>query len=339
MLVNVISLNIGGLKVSPEISLPPRLAEGDLPDVLAEFSQENGGSGSFIKKQYLEGMREVAHESINPFNTSQNIITNIYLNDTVDDLQDVEKGTIPIPIKNSAKGSTLFAGQTIASRIPGARVGFSKGAVWIKLTFEKQSILFINMHLPVKTSANDLGLAFREKMFIYLLSQIKNRTHINNNTHVIVSGDLNFRMNTDGDDQLTDLLKYSDDLPIPLEELTFPAGSSAKYTCKFKELSSNNKRSSMKFLTHRKCRIQPVSSSIDRSCFVDERIPSRCDRILAYGPTMKVLTYDAAPFVGSDHNMVIGSILLSSRSSQEGGEKTRKVRWALRKKATRRSKR
>jgi len=322
MKVNIISLNVDGLKESPKLKIPSGLDSN--PDIYAEFTQEDsrnvkidqlnpvrtiydpdeniyspaitGGSAdniTLIDSVYLKDMNLVAHISLNPTATSQNIITNIFLKRGLRP-SNVETGVIVVKPSQGKLGK-------IKSYVQSHLTGYSKGCVWVKIIFQSSSILFLNMHLPVDTGdKKTLGYPFRKKMFYKLLRTLSDK--VDRHTSVIVGGDLNFRMH-DTQDQLTDLLRNStrnnrDSLPIPLKELSFPPGQEPAFTCKFKEHSDKT------------CRLTPIAELPDDTslhCADEHRTLSRCDRFLVNGDP-RVSIYNTAVLLdGSDHNAIFAS--------------------------------
>lgn len=272
---------------------------------------------TLIDTNELKGMKLAAHISLNPVKTKQNIITNIFVRDGLH--PKVEMGGIAVKPKAGKVGKLIAFAQGVASHIPGLHLGHSKGCVWVKLDFGMQSILFINMHLPVKTSERKngtlknvtLGYEFRKKMFYGILKKLSDM--VGDYTHVIVGGDLNFRMSADGTDQLTELLRQnSPKNSIPLKELHFPAGEEPSFTCKFKEHSDKN------------CRLTHISEHKKLACADESRVPSRCDRFLVMG-NPKVSLYDTGVLLDqSDHNAIYASFDIGS---QGGGRRlTRRKR-------------
>lgn len=331
MRVNVVSLNVDGLTKSPEIDYPFFLPPN--PDLYAEFTQEDarpvvltpttlqeiellqdGGGEALVSEPALKGMRLITHVSLNDNKSAQNIVLNIYIKITGLQAPEVEQGKIVVP-KGEKSGLVHFAQGFLGM--------YSKGAVWAKLSFPRYSILFINMHLPVKTSEGSngklknatLGNAYRTKMFKKILDLLSSK--VDGNTHVIVGGDLNFRMNSKGEDQLDELLQ-GEGLPIPLKELPFPEGDKAAFTCKFKEAKDFRNDS---------CRLTELSnkSEVELPCADEKRNPSRCDRFLIHKHrTIRVDMYKTAVLLpDSDHNAIYTSFRIGE---QEGGTRRKRGR-------------
>jgi len=377
MRVNVVSLNVDGIKRSPEIDYPDKLPKD--PDVYAEFTQEDargrgvfkrlangftkratniwtrgkglfarfrnrltrrnrepntrpasrrwsffGGGESLVKDSALDGMTLLANVLLNEGATPQNVILRVYVKSSLQDQPKVESGKIALQ-KGEKSG--------FVHMLQGLGGMYSKGTTWAKLTFSRYSILFINMHLPVKTSTGwngklknaTLGNEYRTKMFKHVLTELRDK--VDGNTYVIVGGDLNFRVGPDGNDQLDELLREGS-LPIPLKELPFPDGESPSFTCKFKENSNTN------------CRLTKVDKNIDPleqayldpleqaypnlECADEDRILSRCDRFLIHKDRpIRVDHYLTDVLLPkSDHNAIYTSFRIGE---QEGG-RTRRIR-------------
>jgi len=332
MRVNVVSLNVDGLTKSPEIEYPFFLPTN--PDVYAEFTQEDarpvvlgrtvvqdfqllqdGGGESLVSDEGLKGMRLITHVSLNDNKAAQNILLNIYIKNGGIQAPQVEQGKIVIP-KGEKSGLVHFAQGFLGM--------YSKGAVWAKLSFPRYAILFINMHLPVKTSEGSngklknatMGNAYRTKMFKQVLDLLSSK--VDGKTHVILGGDLNFRINSKGGDQLDELLKEGG-LAIPLKELPFPEGEHPSFTCKFKE--SKDYRDNA-------CRLTELTDhpeNIELPCADEKRNPSRCDRFLMHkNRDINVDVYKTAVLLSdSDHNAIYTSFRISE---QEGGTRKKRVR-------------
>ncbi len=295
MRVSLLTLNVDGLKMSPSIRQESIFEKN--PDLYVEFTQEdardpkekvalrNGSvkqNGSIVEVPREYTFEEV--ESLNPTAKSQNIITKLFSR-----VQPAElvKGSIPVKIKESFKGSLAFAGQKLFT-------GYSKGAVYIYVKFPMgTSYLFINCHLPINTKKNNYGYNYRKSIFEQLLSSITQKFSSDPNLLVVVGGDLNFRY-LNQQDQLNTALQSS---PILSEYTEFPylSGSEKAYTCKFKYESSEE------------CRLTPFGQNgKNTSCRDEDREPSRCDRFLYKGmnkPTVEAQYVDVL-LDESDHNAV-----------------------------------
>jgi hypothetical protein len=259
----------------------------------------------------------IVNEALNRGSSDQNIFVTIYLKKSLmSSMKGVYSGSIPVPAGKSKWG--FFAQSEV--------LGFSKGAVWAKVYFQGYSILFVNMHLPVDTNKENMGLNFRREKFAYVLDKI--RGLVENDSYVIIGGDLNFRMSRSGTNQLDELLRTIA-LPIPLKQMPYPDGKSAMFTCKFKENTGASK-----------CRTTRISNvakgiSTSSSCFNKKRVPSRCDRFLIGAkPGIQVIDQDSlAFFPNSDHNAIYASIDIQNNVG--GAKKRRATRKVRGNKATR----
>ena len=206
----------------------------------------------------------------------------------------VEKGTIPVSIMAGVLGTITNIGQAYA--------GYSKGAVWTKLTKNGVSFLFVNAHLPMSAKSPGRGIDYRIKAFKTILTKLS--PHVTENTYLFVTGDLNFRIIT-GKHQLNDLLA-ADTLPIPLTDISPPSGQ--KYTCKFKPIEATDCRKQI---------IRPGEAPIDPSCFDPKREPSRCDRILIGDKNLEMMKYETIT-IGSqfDHNGIYAVFRLPHTTSR-----------------------
>jgi hypothetical protein len=352
--ISIISNNVDGLKESNNAEAPDKLFS-PLPDIYVEFTQEDARP---VESDYdrIKGISQplinidtlnrndysfVKSESLNPAQSSQNVVIRLYAKKVVSkNIDKIDSGRIPI--SHTSSGGIAFAAQWALSRLH-TGLGYSKGATWIKVTFPDYSILFINMHLPVKTSTkangtlknSTLGYDYRKKMFYKILEECK--PMIDEKTNVIVGGDLNFRMTSDVTDQLTELLKERD-APLRLREFPFQDGNEATFTCKFKERSAEG------------CRLKSIRNAYNnmgnsKGCHDDARQPSRCDRFLINGMA-KVSTYGTTILVpSSDHNTIYATLdikgppimkgwteetALQREGTQGGGKKKGKNRRAHR---------
>ena len=206
-----------------------------------------------------------------------NVVLRVYMKNKLLDIQDteVETGKKPLPTQEGIKGNLLLKAQK-------AITGFSKGAIWIKV--EKPiPILFINVHLPILKKKGNLGLGFefRAQKMMEVLNSDAIKDLISDDTTVFMTGDMNFRINPNHRNQLTNLLTY-----IPsLKELPF---------------------------------INPEDRvTMNKTCVNKKRIPSRCDRILyklSPALSMKVLQHKGANLYNkSDHNALFATVELTEQ--------------------------
>jgi hypothetical protein len=283
----VISQNCDRLKTGPNLVFDKILSLD--PDVYVEMTQEDGrpvDSGSLLDNELLRDYRVLTTVALNSGASSQNLIMTCWIKGH-DDVFFV-----------SGTNAVSPSGSKIALMAQSAVKGYSKGAVYIKL-YMNQPILFINMHLPVKTGVgmftrklknNTMGLKYRHRVLLDLLRGLAYL--VDRQTTVFVGGDLNFRMDADGTDQLTRILATGG-LPYGLQDLD------ANYlTCKFTK-------------PNRPCRTRRSGrpsaaylANVQKNCGANDRVPSRCDRFLI-GSTwsIKIHFQDTEVFLpASDHN-------------------------------------
>jgi hypothetical protein len=357
MKISIISLNMGSIDDLPKISIPAKLAVN--PDIYVEFTQEDGrepieiesdiGSNtnntnygtfsggartmSLVDTDKLLNMIQVAHISLNATKSEQNIITNIFVKKSLN-LLNVETGIRSAKPRKGSFGNLLELAQNAID-------SHSKGYVWAKLTFDKCSVLFVNMHLPVDTSnARTLGYEYRKNKFFKFLTELQEK--LDDRTSIVVGGDLNFRReieltkneNSVQFNQLTRLVES--EMPIPLKELPFTDGR-PKYTCKFKTVKSFTKKKQrpMDPLEYKRCRgegaviqsVGVVTEPISTDCLDLKRIPSRCDRFLVGGAgasTLTVSEHDSAMLVPeSDHNAIYATFRIGPQLG--GRRRTRRA--------------
>jgi hypothetical protein len=241
--------------------------------------------------------------------TEQNIALRIFHRNS-SSVEHVRVQTGSQILKPKGKKNAAYFFQKVASTLRLPKYGYSKGMVWAKLTFAESSVLFANMHLPMKKKTANLGLGLREKALGLLLRDLQR--HMEPRTTLIIGGDLNFRMDYQGVNQLTTLLENKFTM---LKELPFPDPSQRRYTCKFKPLSETNSTCEMKRLTavpSNGTTAELIAKNLQRECAVENRIPSRCDRFLykeGNGKTLTVKYQKALPLSAeSDHNALLACI-------------------------------
>jgi hypothetical protein len=301
--VNILSLNVGGVKKSPNLttsSIP-----FDNPDVYVEFTQEDYRPLNTLSLINIPNYKQLGVYALNRHKTSQNIITNVYVkNDSK--ISVITSGIIPIKSKEKGFKSMLIHGaQQIGALIPGQSIGYSKGGVYVKLRIENKELLLLNLHLPVNTKKENMGYGYRRAQLINILNQVIPYMR-DPDTILLVGGDLNFRMNRDGINQLTNLLRSND---VMLKELEIPTKNSKTFTCKFRENSSKNCRLT-KISNEGSEGFKRLSQNTQDRCGNAKRIPSRCDRFLVYSPyEIDVVTYKSLVILdSSDHNAIYTSL-------------------------------
>ena len=269
------------------------------PDIYFEYTQEdsrNLNSDTIIEKSFLNNHTPFI-ESLNPKKTKQNIVTKMFIkNDILSTVKNtIEKGKIYIAAGKISAGFTDFfknVGQNLGL------APYSKGGVYFKFNVNNQDFVFINMHLPIKTSDKvSFGNEYRKQSMIQIIKKLKEKNLINDNTFVFIAGDLNFRIfpnsNNQLEDQLTKILSDSDQQLIGFKELEFKDPKDKIFTCKFDNKLKNNS-----FSTLDECRNQPIPDDMDanigyitkiqESCGDPGRFPSRCDRSLIRMPVNNV---------------------------------------------------
>jgi hypothetical protein len=283
------------------------------PDFLVEMTQEDYRPVepiSLFESSIVKGYSRVAVIGLNKKKrTEQNVVLRIFRRvSSIVDHSGLKVGSQILKPKGKNNAGYFF--QKVASTLRLPKYGYSKGMVWAKLSFPESSLLFANMHLPMKKKSLNLGLGLREKALGLLLTELKK--HMDPRTTLIIGGDLNFRMNYQGVNQLTTLLNTKFTM---LRELPFPDPSQRRYTCKFKPLSEANSSCEMKRLTavpNNEGTAEEIAKNLQKDCAVSNRIPSRCDRFLykeAAGKTVSVVFQKALPLdAESDHNALVACI-------------------------------
>jgi hypothetical protein len=316
--------------------------ENQTPDIYVEFTQEDRRSPSdpstIIASEFLQSMQPPIISSLNSNETKQNIITKLFV-----------KNELVIQYKNTGSMPVLAAKATTSTNVKGffknAAVSIAqstiasktKGSSYIKVAINNLPFLFVNLHLPIDTSdKKTLGVKYRKNSMIKILNHLKTKNLYDENTIIIVGGDLNFRIfpnpaNPDlYEDQLTKILENSNELPIPLKEITSDLENSNQiFTCKFqKEADYQNTDT----LEH--CREQPIPhrmsdiKTVQSNCGDKKRIPSRCDRFLLTKPdNIKIdVLLNKSHYIkeiDSDHNAIYSILeILPEQKGIDNIEKT-----------------
>jgi len=291
MRIAVLSQNCAGLNA--DITFDKILSKD--PDVYVEMTQEDArpvtGSTLLVSRK-LDKYRVLTTVGLNSDMSSQNLIMTCLTKEPMDYISG------SIPISPSGNKAALYA-QGLIHHV--SRMGYSKGAVYIKV-LGPRPVLLINMHLPM-SGAKDfftgalkngtLGLAYRTAAFQELLMDVRHL--VDKNTTIFIGGDLNFRMDADGTDQL-DTLLLGGELPYGLREVVGPQKTATcKYTrrsraCRTRRLPRNGVREFLK--------------QVQAECGDKGRVPSRCDRFLAGGTgLLSVHLVGTEVFLpDSDHN-------------------------------------
>jgi hypothetical protein len=291
MRVAVLSQNCAGLNT--DIRFDTILSRD--PDVYVEMTQEDARpvtGETLLMSKMLAKYRVLTTVALNETEASQNLIMTCVTKEPVDYISG------SIPISPSANKAALFA-QGLIHHV--SRMGYSKGAVYIKL-LGPEPILFINMHLPMSGAKNlltgalknsTLGLAYRTTALHELLLAVKKL--VDKQTTVFIGGELNFRMDANGTDQLDTLLAQGE-LPYDVREVVGPTKT---VTCKYTQPS-------------RACRTRKLPragitnflKTVQAECGDKSRVPSRCDRFLVGGAGQLALHLVGAEVFmpDSDHN-------------------------------------
>jgi len=306
MRIGVLSYNVAELAESPHLADPGVIALN--PDIYVEMTQEDyrkPDGTPLLDSAILEsnGYNNIVSISLNGTRTTKNIILNLYAK-TDSGISVIDKGVKAVSPKEEHKSLSLAA-QLLGKKLH-TGFGFTKGVVYIKIMAERP-ILFMNMHLPVDTTEKDgklvnasMGLEYRKAVFLKLLDKLERRGVLDDNTILFVGGDLNFRMDFKGMNQLNQFLASNAPLLHNLRELPSP-NKSKQLTCKFNGHNRNCRTQKMP-----QKNVGAFLNNVQKTCGSPKRIPSRCDRFLiSVSPTdnIKVLLHTAKYLLpDSDHN-------------------------------------
>jgi hypothetical protein len=335
--VGVLSQNLGEIRTQPNINDNTVIALN--PDLYVEMTQEDGripdGSPIINKAMILSKYQLLEHVSLNGNQqTHQNIALNLYIRN------DAPKAAYTISNKGTGviapKGSSirLFA-QEIAKTLH-TGYGYSKGMVYAKINTPKRPILFVNMHLPMKATVVDgklknatLGLEFRKVSFFNLLVKLKSDGLLEDKPLLFVGGDLNFRMDLSGINQLNTIIKNEPRLLYGLQELGSPNGEPRGITCKFDTEKHNSECRSRK-LPKNQANIPQFLTTIQKNCGEPLRTPSRCDRFLVSSdiePLEVLLNTSKYILLESDHNAIMCCFqFLDKQTTVKTGGRTLKIK-------------
>ena len=311
--VNIVSFNLAN--TTQELSADSTEVLQYDPDIHVEATQEDfrplNNNSIFGTVLTNKGYGLFDMVSLNQKPTDMNVVIRIYMKYDMLESQGMtepQNGKRPLPELNGQVGLALLKGQGIAERLPFGTSGYSKGAVWVKV-YQPYPMLFINMHLPILKKKGDRGLGFnfRAQKLKEILFLPAVRSLATSDTTVFVTGDLNFRINPDQHNQLTNLL--SSNIPF-LQELPFLRPEDRVITCKFEKGRGSACDAARK--------LQPVVPGGPplpaglSNCVSEKRTPSRCDRIL-YHPgnetKVTVLQHKGADlFDDSDHNALFATV-------------------------------
>jgi len=307
MRIGVLSYNLAGIdELSGKITDVSIISNE--PDIYIEMTQEDPrppSSPALLQATLLRGYTEVANYSVNQDEAKpNNIVIKMYSKDPLK-IQTYEK------YQKTVSPNTLFTLKGVGQYLmPFSNKGYSKGMVCIETMLGGRKCVFVNMHLPVQSRYNNMGLQYRKEVFYELLADLNKR--ITPDTFLFIGGDLNFRMNIEGRDQLTNILNNE----ITLKELCFPKASGKRITCKFEVKRTINP------ILRNSCRRRAMPNNVktflkntQRICGVNNRIPSRCDRFLVSSMSAinKVFLHEAKdllPKFSLDHNALVASFEL-----------------------------
>jgi len=285
------------------------------PDVYVEMTQEDGripdGRPVINAKPLLQRYQLLNHVSLNGRQqTKQNIAMNIYVRNT----SPVDAFTIEATGRQviAPKGSSLRLFAQSAAKTLHTGFGFSKGMVYVKITTPNRPILFVNMHIPMKATMVDghlknatLGLAFRKESFFNLLIKLKSDGLLEDRPLLFVGGDLNFRMDLSGEDQLSKIIRDEPRFLYGLQELESPLGEQRGITCKF---TRRNRLCRSRKLPNNNNKVPDFLQNIQANCGDPARTPSRCDRFLVssgIAPLQVLLNTTKYLLLESDHNAIM----------------------------------
>lgn len=314
--INIVSFNLANMK--KELAADATEVLQYDPDIHVEATQEDqrtlNDHSIFGPILTEKGYSLFDMISLNRKPTDMNVVLRVYMKKGLLGTQGLtthQMGKQPLPELNGPLGAGLLQAQAAANRLPFGNKGFTKGAVWIKV-YQPYPVLFINMHLPILKTKGDKGLGFyfRAQKLKEMLMQPKVRDLATSDTTVFIMGDLNFRINPDQHDQLTNLIAA--DIPF-LKELPFLRPEDRVITCKFEKDKGNSCKNARK--------LQPVVPGGPpmpmglSDCVSEKRTPSRCDRILVHsgdGISINVLQHKGSDLVdSSDHNALFATVELN----------------------------
>ena len=311
--VNIVSFNLAN--TTEELSADSTEVLQYDPDIHVEATQEDfrplNNNSIFGPILTNKGYGLFDMVSLNKKPTDMNVVLRVYMKYDMLDAQGLttpQNGKQPLPTHNGQVGLAILKGQGLAASLPFGTSGYSKGAVWVKV-FQPYPMLFINMHLPILKKKGNLGLGFnfRAQKLKEILFLPAVRSLATSDTTVFITGDLNFRINPDQHNQLTNLL--SSNIPF-LQELPFLRPEDRVITCKF-ETGRGEACAGARKLQPVVPGGPPLPAGMDQ-CVDEKRTPSRCDRILYHpgnGTTVTVLQHKGADlFDESDHNALFATV-------------------------------
>jgi len=223
--ISLFTCNLASASVSPNIITKDVFVCS--PTIHVEMTQEDyrpKEAGSVFAIGTIPGtLLPKSTVTLNKGATTQNIVIRLF---STADVGTITTGSKAIGAKG--KNNWKFGAQKALAAI-GTGLGASKGAVWIKIS-QPTPMLFVCMHLPMKGDSPNLGLNIRTKALYRILREIT--PLVDATTSVFIGGDLNFRMDYSGMNQLT---KELTKIPY-LKEIPFVNEADRIFTCKFKSL-------------------------------------------------------------------------------------------------------
>jgi hypothetical protein len=331
--ISLLSVNLASMSKKPDnIEFPTKSEKPDsnvkittvdykkkydeTPNLHVEMTQEDGRISTYGKAYDNESIvknvsnsaliwRSVGKESLNQMTTKQNAVIRVWeKRDRNHPAEILARGRIQLSSKgkNTLKNKFLTGMQKgLGATGLGLGLGITKGAVYLKIKYQNSIFLFINMHLQMNKKEPGLGFETRKKGFFGLLKELQSLKLIDDATSVFIGGDLNFRMDMEGKNQLNSIMP---EMPF-LKELPI---DNKKFTCKFKEGDSTP------------CRTESIPDTLNvglykaginrrhKGCMDPLRIPSRCDRFLYRLPSNKTIEipyYEVLNLIPeSDHNAI-----------------------------------
>ena len=319
------------------------------PDIYIEFTQEDNRSdhdntildNDFIKKNCKIINMEQSSRPLT-ITGGYNIVSKIF-----------KKNDSKITIHDNIENAVIYI-STDGSIVGHTPVFSTKAAVCTKLRINGKAMLFVNLHLPMLPGKPGLGVEARTGALNGVISNLITNGMLTNETALIIGGDLNFRIDEDGKDQLSELLKTNLFTPYKsiLEDRILGEFSNTQnmFTCKLKNKLNILDNTYIKGI--KECRQtavnghnepqgelltdaqKQVQQQVQQHCGVENRLPSKCDRFLISKTADIVINpnkYQAIYLedIKSDHNAVYSIFTVSLpqntiRSPQKAGAKRRK---------------
>jgi hypothetical protein len=211
----------------------------------------------------------------------------------------------------------------------------SKGSVIIELENNNNQLFFIGSHLPMDNDKEDLGLDDRIKAMNQVIKYLRNNLDVKRKFHILWTGDLNFRIDNEGHEQLLNQLEIGvDHEPNPLLFQDLSKIFNYNPTCK--TVMYNDKDTCDPDINPND--FPDINPEDNNTCYeiksikvkknflgmkkekIKIRIPSYCDRVIGYSnkgiyPSDKFDTRTFYPMNGeyeftkySDHNPILTTL-------------------------------